>query len=79
MLTQIDFFQLWMFGILAFGLAAIFKVSLRKALVLSYIVWFLKALANIGIGLIGDELPALTPRQHGSARRLRSARTRPAG
>jgi len=51
-LTQIDFFQLWMFGILAFGLAAIFKVPLRKALALSYIVWFLKALANIGMGLV---------------------------
>jgi hypothetical protein len=53
MLTQIDFFQLWMFGILAFGLAAVFKIQLKKALVLSYGLWFLKALANIGIGLIG--------------------------
>jgi hypothetical protein len=52
-LTQVDFFQLWMFGILAFGLAAIFKIQPRKALVLSYGVWALKALANIGIGLIG--------------------------
>jgi hypothetical protein len=51
-LTQIDFFQLWMFGILAFGLAAIFKVSVRKALTLSYLVWFVKALVNIGLGLI---------------------------
>lgn len=53
MLTQIDFFQLWMFGILAFGLAAVFKISVKKALVLSYGVWVLKALVNIGIGLIG--------------------------
>jgi hypothetical protein len=53
MLAQVDLFQLWMFGILAFGLAAIFKISLRKALILSYGMWFLKALANIGIGLIG--------------------------
>ncbi len=52
MLTQIDFFQLWMFGILAFGLAAIFKIGPRKALVLSYGVWLLKALVNIGIGLV---------------------------
>jgi hypothetical protein len=52
-LTQIDFFQLWMFGILAFGLAAVFKIQIRKALMLSYGVWFLKALANVGIGLIG--------------------------
>ena len=53
MMSQIDLFQLWMFGVLAFGLAAIFKISLRKALVLSYAMWFLKALANIGIGIIG--------------------------
>jgi hypothetical protein len=53
MLTQIDFFQLWMFGILAIGLAAIFKITPKKALVLSYGLWFLKALVNIGIGLIG--------------------------
>lgn len=52
-LTQIDFFQLWMFGILAFGLAAVFKIPVKKALFLSYGVWVLKALVNIGIGLIG--------------------------
>ncbi|HDT13913.1 MAG TPA: hypothetical protein ENO03_06090 [Candidatus Aminicenantes bacterium] len=52
-LTQIDFFQLWTFGVLAFGLAAIFKIKPGKALALSYGVWLLKALANIGIGLIG--------------------------
>jgi hypothetical protein len=52
-LAQVDFFQLWLFGILAFGLAAVFKVELKKALFLSYGVWFLKALINIGIALIG--------------------------
>jgi hypothetical protein len=52
MLAQVDLFQLWMFGILALGLAAIFQISLRKALTLSYTLWLLKALANIGIGLI---------------------------
>jgi hypothetical protein len=53
MLTQVDFFQLWMFGILAFGLAAVFKINIKKAAILSYGLWFLKALANVGIGLIG--------------------------
>lgn len=53
MLTQIDFFQIWMFGILAFGLAAVFKIPAKKALVLSYGVWTLKAAVNVGIGLIG--------------------------
>jgi len=52
MLSQIDFFQLWLFGILAFGLAAVFKIGLKKALVMSYGLWLLKALANIGIGMI---------------------------
>jgi len=52
-LSQIDLFQLWLFGVLAFGLAAVFKISLKKALVLSYALWFLKALVNIGIGMIG--------------------------
>lgn len=53
LLTQVDFFQLWMFGVLALGLAAVFKIPAKKALVLSYAVWLLKALVNIGIGLIG--------------------------
>ena len=53
MLSQVDFFQLWLFGILAFGLAAVFKIELKKALFLSYGVWFLKALVNVGIAMIG--------------------------
>jgi len=52
-LTQIDLFQLWMFGLVALGLVAVFKIKIGKALVVSYLVWLLKALFNIGIGLIG--------------------------
>ena len=48
-LAQVDIFQLWMFGVLAFGLAAILKIGLKKALVLSYGLWFLKALVNVGM------------------------------
>jgi hypothetical protein len=51
-LSQIDFFQLWLFGVLSFGLAAIFKISQRKALVISYSFWFLKSLLYIAVGLI---------------------------
>ncbi|NTV81884.1 MAG: hypothetical protein HGA24_10750 [Candidatus Aminicenantes bacterium] len=51
-MNQIDLFQLWMFGVLAFGLAATFKIQLRKALVLSYGLWFIKALFNIGLGML---------------------------
>jgi hypothetical protein len=53
MLSQVDFFQIWLFGILAFGLAAVFKIELKKALFFSYGVWFLKALVNVGIAMIG--------------------------
>ena len=52
-LTQIDIFQLWMFAVLAFGLAAIFKIEVKKSLFLSYVLWFLKSLANIGLALWG--------------------------
>ncbi len=52
-LGQVDLFQLWMFGILAFGLAAIFKIELKKALFLSYGLWLLKALINILLTVIG--------------------------
>lgn len=52
-LSQIDFFQLWMFGILAIGLSVIFKIDLKKALALSYSLWFLKALINILLTVIG--------------------------
>jgi hypothetical protein len=41
------------FGVLAFGLAAAFKIDVKKALFLSYAVWFLKALFNIGLALVG--------------------------
>jgi hypothetical protein len=52
MLAQVDFFQIWLFGILAFGLAAVFKIELKKALFLSYGVWFLKALVNVPLAMI---------------------------
>jgi len=52
-LGQIDFFQLWMFGILAFGLSSIFKIELKKAMFLSYSFWLLKSLIYIALGIIG--------------------------
>jgi len=36
-LNNIDLFQLWMFGVLGYGLSAIFKVDLKKSLVISYL------------------------------------------
>lgn len=52
-LGQLDLFQIWMFGVLAIGLSAVFKVSLRKSLFISYGFWLLKSVVYIAIGLIG--------------------------
>lgn len=51
-LTQLDFFQLWLFGILGFGLSHVFKIELKKALVISYTFWLLKSLLYIALGLM---------------------------
>ena len=51
-LTQLDFFQLWLFGILGFGLSQVLKIELKKALVISYTFWLLKSLLYIALGLI---------------------------
>jgi len=51
-LTQIDIFQLWLFGILSFGLSHIFKIELKKALFISYAFWLLKSLLYIIMGFI---------------------------
>jgi len=52
LLNQFDFFQLWMFGILALGLKYIFRVDLKHALFISYFFWFLKSLLNVGLSLL---------------------------
>jgi len=51
-LTQLDFFQLWLFGILGFGFSHIFKIELKKALVISYAFWLLKSLLYIALGFM---------------------------
>jgi len=51
-LSQLDFFQLWLFGVLGLGLSSIFKIELKKALILSYSFWFLKSLLYIAYALI---------------------------
>lgn len=51
-LSQFDFFQLWLFGILGFGLSSIFKISLKRALFISYGFWLIKSLLNIAMWLI---------------------------
>jgi hypothetical protein len=51
-LTQVDFFQLWVFGILGFALAEIFHIELKKALFLSFSFWFIRSLFYIVTGLL---------------------------
>jgi hypothetical protein len=51
-LGQVDFFQLWLFGVLGYGLSYVFKIGLKKALILAYGFWLLKSLIYIAYGLI---------------------------
>lgn len=51
-MTQFDFFQLWLFGIFGYGLAHIFKIETKKALFISYGFWLLKSLFNVALALI---------------------------
>ncbi len=51
-LYQVDFFQLWLFGILGIGLASVFKVGVRKALIISYGFWVLKSLISVGLYIL---------------------------
>jgi len=51
-LSQLDFFQLWLFGIFGYALAHVFKLELKKALFISYGFWLIKSLFYIGMGLL---------------------------
>lgn len=54
-LSQVDFFQLWLFGILGYGLSSVFKIEIKKALIISYGFWFLKSILYIALGLLGRQ------------------------
>lgn len=54
-LTQFDFFQLWMFGVLAHGLASAFKVDFKKAIFISYGFWVIKSLLYVLMGILGRQ------------------------
>jgi len=51
-LSQFDFFQLWMFGVLGLGLAQIFKVSVAKGMTISYGFWALKSVVFVVLGFL---------------------------
>ncbi len=52
-LAQVDVFQLWMFGVLAYGIAAVFQIEMKKALFVSYGFWLLRAVVNFAIASVG--------------------------
>jgi hypothetical protein len=51
-LSQVDFFQLWVYGILAYGLSSVLKIDVKKGLILSYGFWLLKTLFYIAGALL---------------------------
>jgi len=51
-LSQVDFFQLWVFGVLGYALSSIFKIELKKGFLLSYGFWLLRSLFYIALGLL---------------------------
>jgi hypothetical protein len=50
---QFDIFQLWLFAVLALGLAAIFDMTVKKALCVSFGFWLMKSLFNILLIMLG--------------------------
>jgi hypothetical protein len=46
-LSQVDFFQLWFYGILAYGLSSVLKIDVKKSLIIAYGFWLLKTLFYI--------------------------------
>jgi hypothetical protein len=50
--SQVDFFQIWMFALVGYGLSAAFKIPVRKAMILSYSFWFLKSLVYIALAFV---------------------------
>jgi len=56
--VQIDFFQIWLFAVIGIGLAAIFKMDVKKAMCVSYGFWLFKSVINavliqLGMSLFG--------------------------
>jgi hypothetical protein len=52
LLGQVDLFQLWTFCLFGIGLAAAFKISLKKGLVISFVFWLLKSLLTVALFIL---------------------------
>ena len=57
-LSQIDFFQIWLFGVLGLGLAYILKIDFKKALIISYCFWLLKSILYVAMGYMAAQFMA---------------------
>ena len=55
-LSQVDLFQIWMFVLFGMGLAAAFKISLKKGLVISFAFWFLKSALTVALIMIRNRV-----------------------
>jgi len=49
LLSQVDFFQIWMFSVVGYGLAAVFKIPIRKAMILSFAFWLVKSMLYVAL------------------------------
>jgi hypothetical protein len=49
LLSQVDLFQIWTFCLFGIGLAASFKICLKKGLVISFAFWLIKSLLTAGL------------------------------
>ena len=54
-LSQIDFFQIWLFGVFGLGLSFIFKIDFKKGLIISYSFWLLKSILYVAMGYMAAQ------------------------
>lgn len=51
-LSQVDFFQIWMYGVIGLGLAQVFKVSPKKGFTVAYAYWAIKSAVFVAFGFL---------------------------
>jgi hypothetical protein len=52
LLSQIDFFQIWMYGVIGLGLAAVFKITVKKGLAVAFSFWAVKTAIFVAFGFL---------------------------
>jgi len=52
LLGQVDLFQIWTFCLFGIGLAAAFKISLKKGLIISFTFWLLKSALAVALVIL---------------------------